>query len=99
MTIYTGRHTMTGATNPGVRPPYGIIWNRIKSGKAIPFLGAGASMVGRKPGEAWNAASPSFLPSGKELSRFLADETQFPLNDPRDREDLAKVSSYYVESS
>jgi hypothetical protein len=56
-------------------------------------------MVGRGPGESWNAASPGFFPSGAELSQFLAEETEFPLRDPRDRSDLAKVSSYYVESS
>ena len=28
-------------------PPYGIIWNEIKEGNVVPFLGAGASFVGR----------------------------------------------------
>jgi hypothetical protein len=95
-----GQQQDTIAASPsGLKPPYGIIWNRIKAGKAVPFLGAGASMVGRKPGEPWNAKKPAFFPSGSELSRFLADETEFPLTDHRDRSDLAKVSSYYVENS
>jgi len=32
-------------------PPYGIIWNCWKAGKVIPFLGAGASFIGRPPDE------------------------------------------------
>lgn len=79
-----------------VEPPYGIIWNRLKSGKVVPFLGAGASFVGREPGASWDPQSPRFLPSGGELSRFLAQESSFPSEDPYDLNDLAKVSSYYA---
>ena len=78
-------------------PPYGIIWNRLKTGKVVPFLGAGASFVGREPDAAWNAAAPAFLPSGLELARLLANEAEFPSSDPRDRDDLAKVASYYAD--
>jgi hypothetical protein len=78
-------------------PPYGIIWNRLKTGKVVPFLGAGASFVGREPDAAWNAAAPTFLPSGLELARLLADEAEFPSLDPHDRDDLAKVASYYAD--
>jgi hypothetical protein len=92
-------HNAAIAPFGGVEPPYGIIWNRIRAGKAVPFLGAGASMVGRAPNESWTYSSHGFLPTGAELSRFLADETEFPLQDVRDRSDLAKVASYYVESS
>src|SRR5438874_5446967 len=28
-----------------VEPPYGVIWNRLRHGKVIPFLGAGAVVV------------------------------------------------------
>src|SRR5512132_3285116 len=78
-------------------PPYGIICNRLKAGCVIPFLGAGASFVGRLPDVEWDAAAPSFLPSGLELARLLADEAEFPAKDAHDRDDLAKVSSYYVD--
>jgi hypothetical protein len=78
-------------------PPYGIIWNRFKAGKVVPFLGAGASLVGRTSKEAWNPNKPKFLPSGVELAHFLADEATFPSKDSRDLDDLAKVSSYYSE--
>lgn len=76
---------------------YGLIWNRLKAGKVVPFLGAGASFVGRPPDAKWDAATPTFLPSGLELAHFLANEAEFPSTDPHDRNDLAKVSSYYAD--
>ncbi len=36
-----------------VEPPYPIIWDRMKAAKVIPFLGAGASIVGRPPEATW----------------------------------------------
>lgn len=80
-------------------PPYGVIWNRMKAGKVVPFLGAGASFVGRPLGAQWDPNQPTFLPSGKELSELLARESSFPSIDDRDRDDLSKVSSYYVDVS
>ncbi len=84
-----------------VEPPYGVIWNRLKAGKVVPFLGAGASFVGRPddPQVCWAPGQSSFLPSGGELSRFLADEASFPSIDPYDRDDLGKVASYYADVS
>jgi hypothetical protein len=78
-------------------PPYGIIFNLLKRGDVIPFLGAGASFVGRPADAVWNPAEPKFLPSGGELSRFLAEEAEFPADEAYERSDLAKVSSYYVD--
>ncbi len=78
-------------------PPYGIICNRLKAGRVIPFLGAGASFVERPPGGKCEASEPLFLPSGLELAHFLAEEAEFPSTDPGDRGDLAKVSSYYAD--
>ncbi len=78
-------------------PPYGVIWNRLCTGNVVPFLGAGASFVNRPPGATWDARKPVFLPSGRELSRLLAQEACFPSSDPRDLDDLAKVSSYYAD--
>jgi hypothetical protein len=80
-------------------PPFGVIWNRMKSGKVVPFLGAGASLAGRPPGTQWDPHNPGFLPSGRELSHFLAGETSFPSEHAGDRNDLAKVSSYYADIS
>jgi SIR2-like domain len=80
-------------------PPYGIIWNRLKAGRVVPFLGAGASFVGRAAGVEWTAKDGSFLPSGLELAHFLAEEAGFPAREPQERGDLAKVTSYYVDVS
>lgn len=79
-----------------IDPPYGVIWNRVKSGKVIPFLGAGASLVGRMSGVAWDSQRPQFLPSARELSQFLAKEANFPSQESHDLDDLAKVASYYA---
>ncbi len=80
-------------------PPYGIIWNQLKGGKVVPFLGAGASFVGRPAESQWNQNRPTFLPSGAELAQFLATESQYPSDVESDRCDLAKVSSYYADMS
>jgi hypothetical protein len=78
------------------QPPYGVIADALRAGRVIPFLGAGASMTGRQPGEAFDPRLPSILPSGGELSRALAAYCNFPASDVRDCEDLAKVASYYA---
>jgi SIR2-like domain len=75
-------------------PPYGVISNLLKKRRVVPFLGAGASMIGRPPGVAWDVKAPDFLPSGLELSHLLADEAEFPSSDEHDRGDLARVASY-----
>jgi NAD-dependent SIR2 family protein deacetylase len=80
------------AAQPGslkIEPPYGVILDELRYGSAVPFLGAGASF---SPG-------PGALPSGSELAEQLALDASFPSQDDRDRRDLAKVSSYYVDGS
>jgi len=63
----------------------------------VPFLGAGASFAGRAPGAAFDCKSPTFLPSGFDLSLCLAEEVEFPAKEDWEKGDLAKVCSYYVE--
>jgi hypothetical protein len=75
-------------------PPYGVIWQLMKDGKVVPFLGAGASLTGRSPDIRYDPRRPAFLPNGLELAHVLATESSFP--EARD-DDLAKVSSYYAE--
>jgi len=60
-------------------------------------LGAGVNFGARSPGATWNETTTDFLPSGAELSRYLASKVNFPSQDPHDLSDLAKVSSYYSE--
>ncbi len=78
-------------------PPYGIIWNSLKEGNVVPFLGAGASFVGRKETMKWMSPEDGFLPSGNELANLLAEESEFPSDIQFDRDDLSKVSSYYAD--
>ncbi|MEW5721296.1 MAG: SIR2 family protein, partial [Chloroflexota bacterium] len=78
-------------------PPYGEIADLLKKGQIVPFLGAGVNFGARAPGATWSEATTEFLPSGAELSRYLASKANFPSQDPHDLCDLAKVSSYYSE--
>ncbi len=78
-------------------PPYGEIADLIKKGQVVPFLGAGVNFGARPPGVPWDETTDTFLPSGAELSRYLAGKVNFPSQDPHDLSDLAKVSSYYSE--
>lgn len=81
-------------------PPYGEIADLLKKGEVVPFLGAGVNFGARQPPDAkWNAKDSNFLPSGVELSRFLADMSNFPADNEDEISDLAKVSSYFVETS
>ena len=81
-------------------PPYGIIASKLRNGNVIPFLGAGASLGKRSPPKArFDPVSPRFLPKAAELAEVLAKESSFPSDNPNDRSDLAKVSSYYAEVS
>jgi hypothetical protein len=77
--------------------PYEIIWGAWKRGQVVPFLGAGASFVDRPPGAKFNPRDPKFLPSGWDLSCYLAAASSFPGREDWEKGDLAKVCSYYVE--
>jgi SIR2-like domain len=80
-------------------PPYGEIVDLLKKGEVVPFLGAGVNFGARPPNVSWDERAALFLPSGSELSRFLASKSGFPSNDEHDLTDLAKVASYFVETS
>lgn len=77
--------------------PYPGIWRQLNAGQVVPFLGAGASLVGRSGPKPWTGLSSNCLPTAGELADFLATESVFPSKEKYDRSDLAKVSSYYAE--
>jgi hypothetical protein len=83
------------------QPPYGLIADLLEQGRVIPFLGAGASMISRPEGDdvSWDPKASTFLPSGVDLARYLARRVSFPSENPSDRDDLAKVASYYLDMS
>jgi hypothetical protein len=82
-----------------IEPPFGDIWDGLREGRVIPFLGAGASLVGRDTSQAWDPNASRFPPSGAELARYIAERSGFPAQDERDSDDLAKVSSYAADIS
>ena len=65
------------------KPPYPILASALMDGEVVPFLGAGVNS--------------GVFPTGGALSRSLARECSFPSERDNDLEDLAKVSSYFVE--
>lgn len=73
-------------------PPYPFILDKLKNGRVIPFLGAGASLGGRQPGEVWKKGVRTFLPTAGELASHLAETTAFPSSEAQD---LTKVAQYY----
>jgi hypothetical protein len=76
------------------RPPYRMIRDALESGRVIPFLGAGASLVGRPAKAEWKAAC-GFLPRGAELAKELGRAAQFP-GEPTD---LLAVAQYCDEAA
>lgn len=74
-------------------PPYSVIAKALSTGRVTPIIGAGAAHCGRPADATWDAEAPKFLPSGLDLSHFLADESGFPAEADRDR--LSEVASYY----
>ena len=79
--------------------PYREIADLLRQGQVIPFLGAGANLGTRPPEMSWDEFTSPFLPSGDELSLWLAGIIGFPSEQPHDLSDLAKVSSYFAEIS
>jgi hypothetical protein len=80
-------------------PPYGEIADLLKQGEVVPFLGAGANFAARPDQASWDERTSAFMPTGAELSRFLAGKSGFPSREEHDLSDLAKVASYFVETT
>jgi hypothetical protein len=72
-------------------PPYKFILDRLRKGKVIPFLGAGASLVGRAGNAGWSTPELNFLPSARELSTYLVDKIGYPSSDL----ELTRVAQYF----
>jgi SIR2-like protein len=67
-----------------------LVAKQLMAGAVVPFLGAGVSVCGRPPSESWERGR--YLPSGAELTEYLAEEAGYPTGDPRD---LLRVSQYF----
>ena len=76
-----------------LEPPYPLIKDRLYEGQIIPFLGSGASLGKRHPGELpWVESQGEYLPTARELAEYLASKIQFPEGETPD---LAKVAQYF----
>ena len=86
-----------------LEPPYPLIRDRLYEGQVIPFLGSGASLGKRHPGELpwvtlhpgelpWVEGQGEYLPTARELAEYLASKIQFPEGETPD---LAKVAQYF----
>lgn len=76
----------------GLEPPYGVILQELEAGRVVPFLGAASSRL-------VSAEQSPQPPAGAQLAEMLAREASFPMDDPAEYGDLAKVASYYVDGS
>ena len=65
-----------------------IVAKYMLEGKVVPFLGAGVHYIGRAEGQPFELGT--WLPSGKELARHLADVGEISMEDGG--HDLARVS-------
>lgn len=68
---------------------YRLVANRILDGAVVPFLGAGVNLCGRPTAVPW--ARGQYLPSGAELSKYLAQRVEYPYDDT---DNLLRVSQY-----
>ncbi len=91
---------MAGVEQPqdsGEHPPsldslethYPTIVKALIKGRVIPFLGAGVNLWGRAAQAQWRKGSE--LPSGSDLSLYLAGEFSYP---EQDKADLLRVAQY-----
>jgi hypothetical protein len=74
--------------NDKLRHHYRDIRKPLLQGRVIPFLGAGVNLYGR---EDQTFVPFQHLPSGKELTRHLVAECEYPADEPLD---LMRVSQY-----
>jgi len=66
-----------------------IVSRRLREGKVVPFLGAGANLCGRPQEVDWQTGH--YLPSGQELAVYLAESYAYPASEVQD---LLRVSQY-----
>jgi SIR2-like protein len=76
-------------TAAGLDEHYTTVLDELLKGRVVPFLGAGVNLCGRPRGIDWQQGR--YLPSGPELSRFLAQNFSYP---PDEKPDLLRVSQY-----
>jgi len=66
-----------------------LILKALVDGRLVPFFGAGVNLCGRPQGITWQLGQ--YVPSGGELSEYLANSFGYPASD---KWDLVRVSQY-----
>jgi hypothetical protein len=77
----------------GNSPPvthFRVVAKAITEGRVVPFFGAGVNLS-TLPAVNWGRGPDDRLPSGEELTDYLATQYSYPTKEPRD---LARVSQY-----
>src|SRR5687768_4755850 len=91
MSIDTGQ-LPTGPPRPpplDLQEHFDLVSPRVRAGKVIPFLGAGANLCGRPAGCDW--LEDHYLPTGTELAEYLARDYPLLADETRD---LSRISQY-----
>jgi hypothetical protein len=78
-------------TEQQLRQHLGQVAGEILAGTVVPFLGAGANLCGRPEEVTFVPGQFDWLPSGGELSRYLAELFKYQYENP---DDLLRVSQY-----
>jgi hypothetical protein len=76
----------------GPGPPYELIRDRIAKRRVIPFLGSGASLLGRPDDAKWHSPESSFLPAAGELADYLDKKSGYPSLSDRE---LTRVAQFF----
>jgi SIR2-like domain len=77
--------------DPTLDTHYKTVIKALTDNRVVPFFGAGVNLCDRPQGQNWTPQSMQYLPSGSELSKYLADNFNCDLSD---RTDLVRVSQY-----
>lgn len=67
-----------------------VVAKAISEGRVVPFFGAGVNLC-TVPNASWVRTSTDRLPSGEELTDYLAAQYSYPIKEPKE---LARVSQY-----
>jgi hypothetical protein len=70
---------------------YQLVGSEVLAGRVVPFLGAGVNLCGRPEELTWRPGQFDWLPSGRELSSYLASMFDY---EGRNEDDLLRVSTY-----
>jgi hypothetical protein len=67
-----------------------VVSQALAEGRVIPFVGAGINLSERPAGESWRAGDSRFLPTGWEMSEYLAEKFGLSYDAPRDLTSIAQ---------